>query len=99
VVENLVVLTTISNNKTILLRSMSDSNSERSVRYYYRIVEKVWRYHLELSVFLRANQDLWNEFIVDEMLKARPPAVSPEAPPVANDDEVEEGGTLSYKWF
>jgi hypothetical protein len=61
----------------------------------YRIVEKVWRYHLELSVFHCANQDLWNEFTVDEMLKARPPAVSPEA----NDDEVEEGGTLSCKWF
>jgi hypothetical protein len=74
-----------------------------SLRYYYRILEKpVWRYHLELSVFLRANKDLWNELTVDEMLKARPPvasAVSPEAPPVANDDEVEEGGTLSCKWF
>lgn len=52
-------------------------------------------YHLELSVFLRANKDLWNEFTIDEMLKARPPvasAVSPEAP-VANDDEVEEEDT------
>jgi hypothetical protein len=56
--------------------------------------KKLEPYHLELSVFLRANnKDLWNEF---EMLKARPPvasAVSREAPPVANDDEVEEEDT------
>jgi hypothetical protein len=45
---------------------------------------------LELSIFLRSNKDLWNDFTVDEMLKARPPAVNPEAPPVADDDEVEE---------
>jgi hypothetical protein len=51
------------------------------------------RYHLDLFLFLRANKDLWNEFTIDEMLKARPPvvsAVSPETPPLANDDEVEE---------
>ena len=50
-------------------------------------------YPLKLSVFLRANKYLWNEFTIDEMLEARPPvasAVSPEAPPVDNDDEVEE---------
>jgi hypothetical protein len=46
------------------------------------------QYHLELSVFLRVNKDLCNEFTIDGMSKARPPvasAVSPEAPPVAND--------------
>ena len=50
---------------------------------------RIWRYHLELSVFLRANQDLWNSLQLMRWCKARPPAVSPEAPPVANDDEVE----------
>ena len=51
-------------------------------------------YHLELTVFLRVNKDLWNEYTIDEMLKARPP-VAPAASPAADDDhEVEEAHDL-----
>jgi hypothetical protein len=60
--------------------------------------KKMDPYHLELSVFLRANKDLWNEYTIDEMLKARPPvapAVSSTASPeVGPDHEVEEAHDL-----